>query len=178
MAANGGLMLGSSAAMGGLSSIGTAFSQSQAMQAQGAYQNTVAQANAGVAGIQSTNAIQQGDIAATQSDLKTRGIIGSQRASLAAQGVDINSGSAAAVQASTGAVGALDSLTIRNNAWRQAWGYQVQAENDTASGQFAQMAANNNSTNTLLTGGMNAVSSGIKSAYYYGGGSPNPHFNL
>src|SRR5690242_19657087 len=75
-------------------------------------------------------------------------MIGSQRAGLAANGVDINSGSAVDVQSTTAATGEADALTIRNNAARQAYGQQVQGLNygnqatlDTAQGQWAQSAA-------------------------------------
>ena len=66
------------------------------------------------------------------------------------------------MQTSTAAVGALDSLNIRNNAWRQSWGYQVEATNDTYAGQFAEMGADNSADNTMLTAGMNFASSGLK----------------
>lgn len=168
MGASAGLMMASSSATQGLSSIGTAYSQSQAMKSSGAYQNTVDQANAGMAGVESADAIQRGNTAATSNDIQARQAIGSSRASSAAGGVEVNSGSAAATQGSIAAVSALDALTIRNNAWRTSWGYQVTALNDSSAGKFAQQGADNNANNTLLTGGMGAVSSGLKAGYQFG----------
>lgn len=137
------------------------------MRAQGKYQSTVAESNARLADIQSQDAIDRGNQAANKNTDKTRQLIGSQRASLAAQGIDVNSGSAADVQADSASLGALDSATIKNNAYREAWGYKVQSMNDTYAGKFASIAADSNANNTLLTGGMNAVSDFEKGYYYY-----------
>lgn len=163
MGASAGLMQATSTATSGISSMGTAYAQSQSIQAQGAYKQQVANQNAALATIQSQDALNRGEYSANQSNIKTKQLIGQQRADMAAQGVDVNSGSAADVQSSTSAIGALDALTIRNNAYRESFGYKVQSLNDTYSGQFAADSANTQATNTLLTGGMNAVSSGLKS---------------
>jgi hypothetical protein len=167
MGASAGLMMASSTATQGVAAIGSAYSQSQATRSAGNYQNVVDQANAGMAGVESAGAIEQGNTAATNNDLQARAAIGSSRAASAAGGVDVGSGSAAATQGSIAAVGALDSLTIRNNAWRTSWGYQAQGLNASSAGTFAQQAGNNNANNTLLTGGMNAASSGMKAGYQF-----------
>lgn len=67
-----------------------------------------------------------------------RGLIGSQRAGFAAQGVDVGSGSAVDVQADAAYLGELDALTIRNNAAREAWGYEVEADQARKGGAIAQ----------------------------------------
>ncbi len=67
-----------------------------------------------------------------------RGLIGSQRAGFAAQGVDVGQGSAVDVQADAAYLGELDALTIRNNAAREAWGYEVEADQARKGGQIAQ----------------------------------------
>lgn len=151
-------------AVQGVSSAAGAYSQSQAQSALGTYQKSVADTNASLAETQASDAIERGNVAASRQDMKTKQVVGSQRAGLAAQGVDVNSGSAMDVQGSTQAVGALDALTIKNNAWRTAWGYQAQAENYTTQGQFEKQSADAASTQTLLTGGMQFLSSGLKAA--------------
>lgn len=60
--------------------------------------------------------------------LRTRQVIGAQRAGLAAQGIDINSGTALDVQADAAYVGELDALTARNNAELEAYGFKVQEQ--------------------------------------------------
>lgn len=76
--------------------------------------------------INARDAIARGTEASHWAMSDTRRMIGSQRARLAAQGVDVNSGSALDVQADTMALGELDALTIKNNAAREAWGYKTQ----------------------------------------------------
>jgi len=84
--------------------------------------------NAAVAQAQAEQAIARG--AAEESTFRSgvRGLIGTQRAGLAAGNVDVGFGSALDVQADTAYLGELDALTIRNNASLEAWGYKVQAE--------------------------------------------------
>lgn len=161
MGSTGALQAGSYGVQG-LSSIGGAIAQSQALRAQGAYRQSVYNTNAGLARMQGAQALSQGDISASRLTTQARGIQGAQRAAFAAQGVDTGSGSAGDVTASTGALGALDALTIKNNAWRQSFGYNVQAIQASSQGQFAKMAADNQAGNTLLTGGMRAVGFGMQ----------------
>lgn len=160
MGASAGIMMGASA-------MGNAYSQSQAMKSQGEYQAQIANTNAKLADIKSQDAIDRGNRSANLNDTQTKKLIGSQRAALAAQGIDVNSGSAVDVQSDSASLGALDSLTIRNNAWRESWGYKVESVNDTYSGKFSGMAADNSARNTLLTGGMQAAGSFAQAGYYY-----------
>jgi hypothetical protein len=64
-----------------------------------------------------------------------RGMVGTQRAGFAGQGVDIGQGTPVDVQADTAYLGELDALTIRQNAQRAAHGYEVAAQNSRAGGQ-------------------------------------------
>lgn len=165
----------------GLSAIGaiaTAFESSKSIRAQGDYEASIARTNATIAGIQAKQAIQEGDVAASRKDMETQQTVGALRASQGASGVDVNVGSPAAARAGVAGVGAIDELTIRNNAARQAWGYQTEAIEDTYKGQFAQLTAKSQSDQSLLNGGLQAISGplGIESNYlrwsrYMGGGS-------
>ena len=145
----------------GISAIGAitnAISQSSAEKAQGAYESSIAGANAEIAGVQERQALETGDIQASRENLKTQQTVGAERAAQGASGVDVASGSSALVRTGTEGIGAQDELTIRNNAARQAWGYQTQAIQDTYQGKFAQLTATAQSTQSLLTGGLTAVS--------------------
>lgn len=130
-------------------------------QAQGNYQGAIFDANANVADQQAADALARGDQAVGQSRAQSRVLTGSQRASQAAEGVDINSGSAAGVQANDAALGELDRMTLAQNAQRESWGYKVEAANDRAQGNLARMGGRNTAaglrnaaTGTLLNGAM------------------------
>jgi len=84
--------------------------------------------NAQVAELQAQDAVTRGAEKESRFRTQVRGLIGSQRAGFAGAGVDVGYGSAADVQADAAFLGELDALTIKNNAAREAWGYQVQAE--------------------------------------------------
>lgn len=150
----------------GIANFGNAYSQSQALSAQSAYQKQVYNQNASLAGMQADDAIQRGNLEAGKVRKRTNKMIGDQRASFGAQGIDPASGSAANIENETSAMGELDALTAKNNAWREAWGYKVQANQYTNQGSFAELAADNQSRNTLLTGGMQALGYGAQAAYY------------
>jgi len=53
--------------------------------------------------------------------------VGTQRAGYAGQNIEVSSGSALDIQADATLLGELDSRQIRQNAMREAWGYQVEA---------------------------------------------------
>ena len=114
--------------------------QANAAQQQGQYEQKIAEQNATLADQQAQDALTRGSIAESRQRLETRQTIGATRATLAAQGVDISSGSAADVQGSEAGLGELDALTIKNNAAREAWGYNVQAAQERQSGKMAAFA--------------------------------------
>lgn len=88
---------------------------------------TLSEYNAGVAALQAKDAIARGVEQESRFRSQVRGAIGTQRAGFAASNVDVGFGSAVDVQADAAYLGELDSLTIRNNARREAWGYEVQS---------------------------------------------------
>lgn len=163
---------GAFAFMGG-SSLVSAYASSISQKAQADFAASQAKSNTALSDYQAADAIDRGNLAASGAEKQTTARVGQQRTTSAASGVDINSGSAAAIQGDTAEEGAFNQLMIKNNAWREAWGYKTQAIQSTASGQFAQAAGQNQSQNTLLTGGMNATSFGFRAAgsYYKNNGS-------
>lgn len=133
--------------------------QAGAVLASGAYQQRIADWNASMADRAAQDALTRGAVAETQQRQRTAGLIGSQRASLAAQGIDANADTGAEIQADTARMGELDALTIRNNAARESFGYQTQALSDRMQGEMAEMAGRNQASaynaaawGTLLTG--------------------------
>lgn len=133
----------------------------KAAQQQGNYEGSIFDMNAGVADKQAADALARGDQAVSESRAQSRGLTGSQRASQAAEGIDITSGSAADVQNNDAALGELDRLTLAQNAQREAFGYKVEAANARAQGNLARMGGRNQAsslrnaaTGTLLNGAM------------------------
>lgn len=135
----------------GMSVIGQAnAAQSQAAQtsAQASYQAQVARNNQIAAQQAAQLALQQGQVQEDRQRLKTAQFLGSQRAALAGQGGDVNSGSDLDILGDTARAGEFDAQTIRNNALLQAHGLEQQAAN--YSGQANLYSANAaNTTNGL-----------------------------
>lgn len=117
-------------AVGGMSS--TIGSVANAVNAR-----RVANVNAGLAQQQATDAIARGQTAEFNQRLKTAQLKSTQTARMAANGVALDSGSPLDVLTSTDVMGEQDALQIRNNAAREAWGYQAQAANYRAQGAAA-----------------------------------------
>lgn len=160
-------VLAASSATQSVSAAGSAYAQSQAMKAQGEYQKTMMELNARMANLQAADAIKRGDKAAAANKKQTKQLIASQRVAMAAQGIEIDEGSALDIQEDTAAMGAEQALAIRNNAWREAWGFRADAVGYQGQGEMAKMAANRGARNTLVAGGMQALGYGMQSYGYY-----------
>jgi hypothetical protein len=87
----------------------------------------LAEYNAAVADIQATDAVARGAIEESKFRRDLDVLVGAQRAGYAASNIDVGYGSAVDVQADAALLGELDALTLRTNAAREAWGYQVEA---------------------------------------------------
>ena len=112
----------------------------------------VAERNAQLSGAQADQALQVGAAAEQSQRLKTAALVSSQRAQMAANGVDLGVGSATDVLSSSAYMGSRDALTIRDNATRQAWAYRVQQQNNIdAAAQYRRGAGNINPTTAALT---------------------------
>lgn len=141
----------------GLSSVGGSISQSQAIKAQGKYAQRVSEINAENAERAAEDALKRGDKAANTARRDVKRVVADQRAATAAQGVEVDSGTAADIVDETLEIGEADVRTIKSNAWREAWGFKQAAINASTEGKIASIAAENNAKATLLTGGMNAI---------------------
>jgi hypothetical protein len=118
MAIAGGAQLAGSV-MGGISNQNAANAQSQ-----------IAANNATIAASNAHRASMAGNAQAEQQGLKARYQVGSTKAIQGASGIDVNTGSAAAVRGSEARIGMLDALNIRSKAAQQAYGYQLQGQQD------------------------------------------------
>ena len=150
--------MGSTALFGmgaGMQAMG-AMNQARTQQQVLGYEAAIASNNQSTATYQA----QQEQIIGAQQEqvqrLKTASMFSSQRAQMAANGVDLGQGSANEVLTSTEMMGEKDALTIRDNAARREWAYRTQAQNyGSEAAADKSMASNINpmlSTGTSLLG--------------------------
>lgn len=189
-------MLGLSLLIGGVaagtqaySSIRGSRAQAKAEEDAGRAQREAAESQAGladynaaVAKLQAQDAIARGREEESQYRQQVAGMIGSQRAGFAGANIDVSSGSALDVQADAAFLGELDALTIRNNAAREAWGYEVEAEDQRRRAEIArregvmlEAAGRESARATRRAGvvgaigiGLNAGASYLQSRYQFG----------
>ena len=107
--------------------------------------------------------LDQGAAQEQKQRLLTAQGIGNQRAQMAANGVELDSGSPLDVQSDSAQLGELNSLSVRNQAERQALPYQLRAQSDGATVNMDQYqsAALNSQMPLLgsLMGGVGSMSS-------------------
>ncbi len=127
--------------------------------------------NSRLSELRAKDAITRGNKSANAFLRKAKMFRGAQRASLAAQGIEVDTGSASQVQQETEVLSKKDAEQIRNNAWREAYGHRVQAFDfrgqatlrrgqgrfEAITGQISGANTDVAAGNTLLTG---AISSG------------------
>lgn len=105
----------------------SAYSSGQAQSANANYQAQVAANNQKTANQNAEYTIEAGQSEAAQASLKGRAQSASIRAAEAANGVDVNSGSAEDVQETQRETNNLNTSTVMNNAALRAYGYRTQA---------------------------------------------------
>src|SRR6201986_26028 len=103
--------------------------------ASGLYAGQVAKNNAQVAGQNASYALEAGTADAATQSLKGAAKVGQIKTSMAANGIDINSGSAPNVVASQEGADELDIENILHNSNLQAYGYRTQPTDFEAQGE-------------------------------------------
>lgn len=136
----------------------------QAASLRGRFENDVAERNAKLAEMQREDTLNLGTLEENRMRGQTAQAVSSGRAAAAGQGVDVGVGSAAAVRASQELVGEVDALTIRNNAARAAWGYDVEAASQRMNGRLALLSGENEAAGERLAG-YGTLLSGASSLY-------------
>lgn len=128
------------------------YQQSEAIKAKAEVDRELAQANKEMAEFKAKDAIDRGRDEENRFRKNIKRVIGSQRAALAAQGIELDEGSALAIQEDTAVIGEIDALTIRNNARREAWGYKSQALSMNFQSQIDYATSRSRARSTMLTG--------------------------
>lgn len=116
---------GAGAAASTVGSYFAAQSQKNALNAQA----DVADINARMAESTAQSALYQGQAQEISARLKTGQLKSAQRTSMAANGIDLGSGTATNILTTTDTMGEIDANTIAANAVRSAFGYRTQETN-------------------------------------------------
>jgi hypothetical protein len=124
------------------------------------YQANIARMNADIARQNAVYESNLGEVQAQQQGMKTRAVIGQTKATQGASGLDLNSGSAVEVRASEAELGAEDQATIRSNAARRAYGFQVEAAQDTAQASLLDKASSNAEIGGFIDAGTSILGGG------------------
>lgn len=119
------------------------------------YQAGIADLNRRIAQGNRDYSIYAGGEEAKRFGMKSAQLAGSIKAKQGASGIDVNAGSTVEVQKGQKQVSDLDMATIRNNAARKAYTYELEAETASKQGEMYRAA----SANSLEAGNISAMGS-------------------
>lgn len=157
----GGTVLGGLTSAEGSAEAGNAAYQSAYYRAQ------VQENNAKVATANAKDATMRGEVDAGRVDQQARQVLGRQRASAAASGQVVDTGSSGAISGDTVQLAEADANTVRRNAERTALGFLTQASNFTSDAQLERMGGDNAASAGQLQGFATLLSTGGKAFGQY-----------
>lgn len=138
--------------------------QAEAIRGQARLQKEIAEFNAQFAELDAYRTEQYGETEVARYQNEIDATVGNQRVAYAASGVDVTSGTAAAIQAETKLTGFLNQLDIRTQAQSKALGYKREAMNIRLQGITGQSQASLNA-NAVETAGIIGAVPGAISGY-------------
>lgn len=141
---------------------GTGLMQGLAGKSQADQQAKALRQNAFYLNQSAQDATARGIIESDQSRVQTQQAIGTQRAAMASNGGVVDQDSNAIIQQDTAQIGELDALTISNNAAREAYGFQVQAQDNLRTAKNVQKQGKKGVLTSMLggaIGGMGGIGS-------------------
>lgn len=115
------------------------------------------------------DAIARGRSESDWARVETQQLIGTQRTAQAASGGEVNTGTNALMQQDTAQLGELDALTISNNAAREAYGYNVEAQSNLQNAKRIKKAGKNAVLTSVIGGALGGVSGDTFSGLFGGG---------
>lgn len=150
------------------------YQQASAQKKTAKFQAAMARNNQTIASRQAEDRRKQGEQEERNYKTKLELIKGKQRSGFAGSGVVVDSDTPFEMLGETAYLGEIDAATIRNNADREAYGFEVQAMNYGAQAGLHTAEAKNihpwfNATNTFL-GGVTSSSGSIAPAFQGSGG--------
>lgn len=141
------------AALAAVQMAGSAY-QAQGLKSQGRMEEAQNNFNAKMAEVTAKDALDRGEKDAASIRRQAKGVMGSQRAGYAGQGVLVDSGTAGDMVDDTRRMSEEDMTTAKNNAWRESFGHRVQASNYRMAGKMARWGSQNQAKNALISGGL------------------------
>jgi hypothetical protein len=133
------------------------------------FQSEQAKSNAVLARRSADDSRQRGEVAEIQAQRELNLKIGAQRATAAANGVVVDQGSALDLTVDAAKFGKLDQLQIRNNAEREALGFEARAAQFDAEADNLQRASRNTLIGGLLSVPGAAIGAGQATQGFLGG---------
>lgn len=130
------------------------------------FQADMAEINARIAERGAQSVLDQGQRQIGQLTLRAGQLKSSQRAALAANGIDLGVGNAAEIQASTDIMKEIDKNTLEANAVRSAWGYRTQAASLVNEAVVKRGTADGISPFGAMTSSMLGSAGGVATSWY------------
>ena len=143
-----------------------AIQQSQASAASAGYNAKIAAQNAQIQTQNAQFAGAQGEQEVAAQEMKNKARMGATLAAQGASGVDVNTGSDVNVRESEAKLGQLDALTIRSNAAKQAYGYQLNAMSATEQSNLYRSQQSADKAAGYITAGADVLG-GVGKAYSF-----------
>lgn len=154
------------AATGGITSAGGAYFGAKSDRQQLAYQAQTADLNAQMAEQSAQETLMAGQQRVGTLTLRAGQVEGSQRAAMAANGVDLGVGSAKEVAVSTKMLKNIDVAQITSNAISNAWGYRTSAINYKTTAKMDRASRLNISPLAFGATSLIGSASSVASMYY------------
>lgn len=123
-------------AVGTAANVGGKLKGGQSTNQADLYKAQVAENNAIAYDQMATRVVQGGEVASDVAGLRTAAAVGDTKAKQAANGVDVNTGSAVDVRAGVAQAGRINQMTTLSNAQLQGYGYRVKAAQERAQAQL------------------------------------------
>ncbi len=136
----------------------SAHEQAQSSKDLARYNAQVSDNNAKASEYAAQDALRRGDEEAAAVRRNADMLKGSQRASMAARGLDLAEGTAAELQDQTDFFALTDIATVRKNAQREAWGIRTQGANYSSEANKNRAVAS--SINPMFSAGSSLLTSG------------------
>ena len=137
----------------------SSYLEGKAGEAQADFQANQMEFNAELAKLKAEDARLRGEKLAEQIQRNMRQVIGRQRVGAAAQGIGIDIDDVGVLQAQTEMFAAVDEFRARENASRQARGFEMDAVQYHGQAGFTRAAARTKAAGSMLTAGLSAIGS-------------------
>lgn len=149
--------------LGGLQML-EAKNQADAIKRQSEFEAKQQEFNANLIGIQQEELERQSKKDINRRNSETKQMIGSQKVSLAAQGIDVDSDVARVLEKEERRIGREDAQVIKNNAWRESMGLEIAKHDLRTQAGFTRLGGKEQARSTLVSGGLGAASSMLSGA--------------